>query len=547
MNALYSGSIWPLAVLVWPLLLGLVPVVPRWRPHAFRLLPLAPLPALAFAMAGAPGITLVPDLLLGTALAAVPQGALLLGMTAVVWIVAGWHTAVTFKPGPESGIFAGFWCLTLAGNLGVFLAADIATFYVAFAAVSLAAWFLVVHDRTDKALAAGRLYILLAIVGEAALLAGLIIGVTATSGDLQITSVRDALPDAPLGQLAIALLVTGFGIKAGMVPLHIWLPIAHPAAPVPGSAVLSGTIVKAGLIGMMLFLPQGTEWGQLLLILGMIGAFGAAILGLTQRNPKAVLGYSTVSQMGLMLALLGAGSNAVAYYAVHHGLAKAALFLSCGVMAMAMGRLQRRVTLAVAGLAALSIAGVPMLGGALVKLAAKTGLEDALALILALTSVTTTLVLAWFLYLLSQTEAKSARGWPWLLAGVLLLTLLAMFLPWQMLTGKAGIVISPASLSAIGDALWPVAVGLAAFALVRSFPLPERPPPDILDVVDGYAARLRDFTLPRPGAVPAIRHAALRLLLRTTRVEAGLKAWPAAGLLLICAVVFFSWLLGPYT
>ncbi|MFN4130767.1 MAG: proton-conducting transporter membrane subunit, partial [Paracoccaceae bacterium] len=233
-----------------------------------------------------------------------------LGMTALVWTIAGWQAALTMERGTRAGLFAAFWCLTLAGNLGVFLAADVISFYLAFGAVSLAAWVLVVHDRTPAALAAGRLYIRLAVLGEAALLLGLLIG-AGGADDLRIASVSAALQDGPLGPLGIGLLIVGLGIKAGMVPLHIWLPVAHPAAPVPGSAVLSGAIVKAGLIGMILFVPSGADWGVLLIVLGLAGAFGAALWGLTQTNPKAILAYSTISQMGLLLALVGAGSGGV--------------------------------------------------------------------------------------------------------------------------------------------------------------------------------------------------------------------------------------------
>ena len=71
-----------------------------------------------------------------------------------------------------------------------------------------------------------------------------------------------------MGRWGFGLLIAGFGIKTGMVPLHVWLPLAHSAAPVAGSAVLSGAIVKAGLIGMVLFLPEETGWGIVLIVAG---------------------------------------------------------------------------------------------------------------------------------------------------------------------------------------------------------------------------------------------------------------------------------------
>ena len=542
MNALLAGSIWPFAVLVWPLLLGLLPVVPAWRAHGLRVLPLAPLPALVFALFGAPGATELPHLILGVELEAVPGGALLLGMTAAVWTVAGWQAALTLDRGWRAGILTGFWCLTLAGNLGVFLAGDVVTFYVAFAAVSLAAWFLVVHDRTEEALAAGRVYITLAVIGETFLLAGLLIGAQAADS-LQIGAVREALGHAPLGGLAVALLVAGFGIKAGMVPLHVWLPLAHPVAPVPGSAVLSGAIVKAGLIGMVLFLPEGTAWGGVLVTLGLLGAFAAALWGLTQRNPKAVLAYSTVSQMGLMLMLVGAG-QAAAFYALHHGLAKGALFLLVGVVAAAGGPRQRRATFVLAGLIALSVAGLPLTGGALVKTAAKEGLATTATFAVTLSGVTTTLILAWFLYRLTV-DKKTAPGQSWaaLAAGSAALGLAALLAPWLLWSGTTPLPADyPWRAGTVIDALWPVLVGLVLAALVIRRPVPEQPPGDLLTV----SPRRAILRAPRRPAIvlPAgLGRRALRLLVRARRPEIALRRWSTAGGLLVAGVLLMAVLL----
>lgn len=547
MSALYSGSLVPLAILVWPLVLALVPAVPAARAHAVRLLPLAPLPALGFALAGAPGQTLIPDLVLGVRLQAVPGGALFLGMTAAVWTVAGWQAARTMARGTHAAVFSGFWCLTLAGNLGVFLAGDIATFYLAFAAVSLAAWFLVVHDRTDSAVAAGRFYIVLAVLGEAALLVGLMIG-AAAADSLLIGDVRAGLALAPLGGLGSALLVIGFGIKAGMVPLHVWLPVAHPAAPVPGSAVLSGAIVKAGLIGMILLVPLEAIWGEVLIVAGVLGAFGAALRGLTQRNPKAVLAYSTVSQMGLMLALAGSGSGVVAFYALHHGLAKAALFLSVGALGLAAGTGRHRVALGLAGLVALSVAGLPLSGGALVKAAAKAEMGAGAALVLTLTGVTTTMVLAWFLTLAAQPDPARAKApppapgfWPvW--AGIAVLGALALGLPWLLWADAT--TLSPGYATrgrALSEALWPILAGLALFALIRNR----------LRAFDtaGATAQMR-WRWPLPDLTPpglSGRHAGrlmLRLLLRSRRAERYLLRWTAAGPLLFGGALALALLTG---
>ncbi len=553
MSIFYSGTLLPLAVLVWPLLLGLVPAIPRWRNRALQVLPLAPLPALGYALSGASGALFVPDLLLGMHLTAVPGGALYLGMTALVWAVAGAHAALTLPSGPQAGILSGFWCLTLAGNLCVFLAGDVVTFYLAFAAVSLAAWFLVVHERTQKALTAGKLYITLAVAGEAALLIGLIIGAAAAE-DLRISSVRAALPDAPLGGVGIAALIVGFGIKAGMIPLHLWLPAAHSAAPVPGSAVLSGAIVKAGLIGMILFIPTASGWGSLLVMAGLTGAFAAALWGLTQQNPKAVLAYSTVSQMGLLLTLVGAGSHNVAFYALHHGLAKAALFLCVGGVAAAVTPRARLLTLGIAGLVALSVSGLPLSGGALAKLAAKEGLSDALVPALTLSSMTTTLVLCWFMLRIAQhdTTPDDTPIWPGLFAGAALLAALALVLPWGLWESVTGLQADyPLGKANILAGLWPVILGLGGGVMLRACGMPISPPGAPIAPLEMLWARLGQFWREAPrlrqNVKKSHRRATLRIILRSRRADKFFQPWPHAGFLLAALTLAFSlsiWLPG---
>src|SRR6516165_3498668 len=91
---------------------------------------------------------------------------------------------------------------------------------------------------------------------------------------------------------ALALLILGFGLKVGLVPLHVWMPLAYTAAPIPAAAVLSGAAVKAGVIGFIRFLPLGVimpEWGEALAASGMFSAFYGVLVGITQENPKTIL------------------------------------------------------------------------------------------------------------------------------------------------------------------------------------------------------------------------------------------------------------------
>ena len=107
------------------------------------------------------------------------------------------------------------------------------------------------------------------------------------------------------------LLWLGLGVKAGVIGLHVWLPLAHPVAPAPASAVLSGAMIKAGLLGWLTVLPLGMEslspammqFGNVVLVAGFAAAFGAALYGIWQSHPKAILAYSSISQMGMLTAL----------------------------------------------------------------------------------------------------------------------------------------------------------------------------------------------------------------------------------------------------
>ncbi len=136
----------------------------------------------------------------------------------------------------------------------------------------------------------------------------------------------------------------GFGAKIGLVPFHIWMPLAYRAAPIPAAAVLSGAAVKAGVIGLIRFLPLDVatpEWGEALVVAGLFSAFYGVAIGITQRNPKTVLAYSSVSQMGVIAAVFGMGLAVgdgdaalfAGFYAAHHTLVKGALFLAVGVAA----------------------------------------------------------------------------------------------------------------------------------------------------------------------------------------------------------------------
>ena len=535
-----SAEMWLLISFATPVALLLACGWRVVRERMPTLLAFAPLPALATALWAVNHppwvfnearlhITLVLD----------APGAILLGVAALLWSAAGLYASTYLRGHPNLGRFSIYWLLTLTGSLGVFVAADLFTFYLTFALLSLAAYGLVVFDGTPKARRAAIIYLVLALLGEIFLLMGFVLLASAIPGDsLAIRDAVAALPTSPWRDPALALLIAGFGLKMGLVPLHIWLPIAHPAAPMPASAVLSGAIIKAGVIGLIRFLPFDVplpDWGVALTVIGLLTAFYSVIIGITQPNPKTVLAYSSVSQMGVVATVLGMGlaagqSSAVmaaAFYAAHHLLAKGALFLAVGVVA-ATGPRRLWWVLTPAAILAFGMGGLPLTGGALAKLAVKPVLGDGWVELLAtLSAIGTTLLMAHFLHRLTANTAPDPSAaapiglaLPWIM-----MFAAAVAIPW-MLYSATGIgawsdALQPGILWA---ALWPILIGVGlALALWRwGRYLPQAPEGDI--VVVGQPA--------------------MRVVIRgeeaLERVEGVLRQWPVASLSLLILILILG-------
>ncbi|ESR24519.1 complex I subunit 5 family protein [Lutibaculum baratangense] len=552
MSADLLALLLPLAIAV-PLVAGLLSLLGPLRPHALSLLPLAPVPGLLAALLVPRHTSFeAPDLLIGVRLALDDNGAMFLAMASLLWIAAGFYARSYLRRSDHQPRFAAFWCLTLAGNLGVFLAGDVATFYAAFACVSLAAYPLIAHERSAEALRAGRVYIVLAVVGETCLLLGFMMAAT-SAGSLLVPEIRQALPGAPHPNLTIALLLAGFGIKAGLVPLHLWLPLAHPAAPTPASAALSGAIVKAGIYGLIQFLPEGAGpalWSDVIVAAGLVTAYSGVAVGLTQSHPKVVLAYSTISQMGVIVAVIGTSLGhdpapgtlaSASFYALHHGLAKGALFLGVGVIAASGPKVVRSVMIVMA-LVGLGVAGLPLTGGALAKLAIKGSFAALPLHLVTLSAVGTTLLVLRFLIVVRATaaaepEARPEAGllWPWLATAAF-----ALAVPWLLFAAATGEALSyPLKPENLWSALWPVlAGGILAIVAARVMRLepPNVPEGDLVvplgRLTDGLVrlvATLPPLRLPigggwkRPGMVGD----------GLLKVESALTRWPAAGLVLL--------------
>lgn len=240
------------------------------------------------------------------------------------------------------------WPLTFLGNVLLIIAQDIASFYLGFALMTFAAYALVVHSGSQEARLGAKAYLILAVVGEGLILGGFL-WAAGTAETLSLQGVREGIAEADQGALMALLLWLGFGVKAGVIGLHVWLPLAHPVAPAPASAVLSGAMIKAGLLGWLNVLPLGfdglspelIQLGRWILVAGLAAAFGAAFYGVWQHHPKAVLAYSSISQMGMLTAMVAMGLVApgvwplllpgLVLFAAHHALAKGALFMGTSI------------------------------------------------------------------------------------------------------------------------------------------------------------------------------------------------------------------------
>jgi multicomponent Na+:H+ antiporter subunit A len=385
---------------------------------------------------------------------------------------------------------------------------------------------------------AGIIYVALAVLGEAFLLMAFVFMAQATpNGSLLIRDAVAALPVSPWRATALALLILGFGLKIGLVPAHVWMPLAYTAAPIPAATVLSGAAVKAGVIGFIRFLPLGTAmpgWGEALAAAGIFSAFYGVLVGITQENPKTILAYSSVSQMGLLAAALGmglaAGDTAAAlgasFAAAHHVLAKGGLFLAIGVSVA--GGPRRWPVLIPAAVLALGLGGLPFTGGMLAKLAMKArfgeGIVDTLT---TLSAIGSTLLMLHFLRRLMQTTRRDpATAVPTgLVRPWLIMAFAAVAIPWILYpTAGSGPLLEALAPETLWATLWPVLLGgmLAVGLWLWAPRLPRVPEGDI--VVVGEAA-LR-ATVPWGEAVE--------------RADGYLREWPVASLSLLTLVIILG-------
>ncbi len=551
-----------------PLLSAMALAIPRWRPVMFHLIPWAALPALAAAgLLPEEGFVTFRWVFLQAKFGVDATGRLFLFVTSALWLLAGVFGTSYLAADRRRAKFFLFYALAMSGNLGLILSQDMVGFYVFFTLMGFASYGLVVHTGDPDAVRAGRVYITFVVTGEILLFSGLLM-LAVSADSLNFVDLKHATPT----HTTLILVLVGFGIKVGALPLHVWLPLAYPAAPTPASAVLSGAMINAGLLGWLRFIPAESvatpAWGAVCILAGLTAAFYGVAVGVTQSNPKTILAYSSISQMGLItvgfgIALWNPASAAgpllaVTLYAVHHGFAKGALFIGVGLLATAAtGSRASKVAWTGLALAALSLAGAPLTSGAVAKAALKSAIylvpqawQTALAFLLPIASAGTTVLMGRLAYVLADrppTHGRPGRAmWlPWI--GMLVLVAASLF----VLPGAK----DAASLSfgGIKASLWPVTAGGALTALGWTaarrklpFSLPRLPAGDIVvfysAAVDFLFRIAGSVEKAKPGVFPVARaYKGLyeKAIVPLHSVESSGAKWQTSGFLLLLLVCGF--------
>ncbi len=348
----------------------------------------------------------------GLSLASGGFGNLFAALGSLVFLLSALSSPSYFSNEPRTARYYAFLLVTLGALIGLFFSKDLFTAYVFFEVMSVSSWVWVAQNETTASRRAADTYLAIAIIGGLAMLWGIMylsheFSTTDFSALRSLIASKDATDGVFAAVVCIAL---GFGAKAGMYPLHVWLPKAHPVAPAPASALLSGILTKAGIFGLLVcsaFLLGGNEsFAALLLVLGAITMVLGALLALVSNDLKRALACSSLSQIGFIIVAVSIlaysrepslAAGGAMLHAVNHALIKLVLFVSAGVLyknyhTLDLNELKGsgRSSKLLCGCflaAALSIGGVPLMSGyvsktliheAIVENAAGSGLMPSL-------------------------------------------------------------------------------------------------------------------------------------------------------------------------
>lgn len=315
-------------------------------------------------------------------------------VTAFMWLGTTMFSVEYFKSYRNRNRYYLFMLITLGSTLGVLFSVDLITTFIMFEIMSFSSYVMVIHDEKEKSIEAADTYIAVSLIGGMVMLIGIML-ISHQLGTTDFYGISRAMEnfsgDMKSIYLAAILMMVGFGSKAGMFPIHIWLPNAHPSAPAPASALLSGILTKTGIFGAAvistnLFLYDDI-WGMGILIFGLITMFIGAFFALFSIDIKRTLAYSSVSQIGFILVGLAMAGilgshNALAIrgallHMVNHSLIKLVLFMLAGVVYMNLHELDlnsirgfgknKPMLLFIFLMGGLSLVGMPLWSGFISK------------------------------------------------------------------------------------------------------------------------------------------------------------------------------------
>jgi len=269
--------------------------------------------------------------------------------------------------------------LMAAGMVGISITGDLFNLYVFFEIMSAASYILVAWTRTKEALEGAIKYLIINAFATSLILLGIafMYGLT---GTLNMADIALKVQPSIVLATSVGLMVTGFAIKSALFPLHFWLADAHPAAPSPMSALLSGAVVNIGLYSMLrlAFITSPVlDFYLIMLVLGALSMAAAGFMSVLQKDIKRLLAYSTISQIGYCFFAIGLGTSlgitAGLFHMLNHAIMKGLLFFCAGAVIYStgirnmneMGGLAKRMPLVTAcfGIGALAIAGIPPFNG----------------------------------------------------------------------------------------------------------------------------------------------------------------------------------------
>jgi len=309
------------------------------------------------------------------------------------------------KHAEQTNRYTFFVFLLIGSLLGLATAHEFGNFYVFWELMTWSSYLLVVHEQTPKALKAGQVYFVMCAAGAYIMHFGILL-VHAQIGSFEFATVAEQIDKlAPgVGLLAALCFFVGFAVKAGLVPLHSWLPLAHPEAPSSISAPLSGILTKAGIFGMVKvlyvvfgatalarFAGAGIDLPMVLVILGCATLIFGEVMALLQTEIKRMLAYSTLAQIGEIAAVLGLGSalatSAALLHVSNHAVMKTLLFFAAGAFILQSGKRQIKelaglgkvmpISAGCYALATISIMGLPPFSGFISKFLMITAAADA--------------------------------------------------------------------------------------------------------------------------------------------------------------------------